>query len=1146
MKKIIADGNFVASNIAYMFNDVAMIYPITPSSPMAENCDQFHCENKLNIFDNKLMIRQMQSEAGVAGAVHGSLLSGSKTTTFTSSQGLLLMIPNMYKIAGEGLPTVFYVAARSVASHALSIFCDYSDIYACLKTGFNIVSCSSVQEVNDMAIACELASVNSNIPYICFFDGFRTSHELNTVEVSELQDLKKIANFTEIRKFKQIGLNNHDPFVSGTNQNPDVFMQNRFKTMKRYETAIDDFKSALNKQSEITSRNYDTIEYIGDKNAKNVVVCLGSAADVLALAKSQYKGKVGIMKVRLLKPFDEKTFIEKLPKSVKNITILERNLDVNGTDTLTSMVQVALYKNKISANCYSGCFGLGGKEFTPDMAIAVFENMNTRKKNNFSVGINDDECNTSLEIKDTFKENDSKFSMRVYGLGSDGSVSSVKNTIKILGEETDKFVQGYFDYDSKKSSSLTISHMRMSDDPINSPFNPRRVDFVMCNNEGFVEKYDITDCLRENGTLLINTDYSQEKLNQEMGNLNKKNIIDKNINVYILDANKIAYECGLGRKINTIMQTAMFKIANIIPFDQAKKKTKKLIECAYSRKGENVLKANYKAVDSVINITKIDTSKFEILQKDCKCCDDEYYQNIILPTSLQNGNDIPSSQFDERGRMPIGTSKFNKRSIPTQMPDWISEKCIQCGRCTMMCPHAAIRPIVFDEKKKVPASFENKKAFMCDGNYRMQINPHDCTGCGVCSEICPVKALIMTETEKIRDREIENERFMLTLKNKAEFGFETVKELQFKKPYFEFNGACAGCGETPYIKLATQLFGDRMLIANATGCSSIYGGTYPTCPYSKDNDGFGPSWANSLFEDNAEFGYGIALSRKNERNNFIEKLKTMKFNKKVTEMLAPFFENTENHDYNKQLILKLKDYARDRMLKGDENYLIDNLYLITSPSVWIFGGDGWAYDIGFGGLDHVVASGENVNILILDTEVYSNTGGQTSKATPRGASAKFNVGGKETKKKDLASMLMTYKNVYVASVAMGANPDQCVKAFAEAEKFDGPSVIIAYSPCVNHGYDMRYSQNHSFNSVKSGYNTLFRYNPELKEPMQVDSFDPTMNYTEYVESENRFSILDKVNKSNKSKLIKQSELDAKERRQSYLNVQNLNKKGKKE
>lgn len=1147
MKKVIVDGNFVASNIAYMFNDVAMIYPITPSSPMAENCDQFASENKLNIFDNKLLIRQMQSEAGVAGAVHGSLISGSKTTTFTSSQGLLLMIPNMYKIAGEGLPTVFYVAARSLASHALNIFCDYSDIYACLKTGFNIVNCSSVQEVNDIAIACELASVNSKIPYICFFDGFRTSHELNTVEISELNDIKKIANFEEIRKFKKLMLNNHEPYAMGTNQNPDVFMQNRFKTLKRYETAIEDFKSALNKQSEITSRHYDTIEYIGDANAKNVVVSMGSATDVLALAKKQYKGKIGIIKVRLLKPFDEKTFIEKLPKGVKNITVLERNLDVNGTDTLTSMVQVALQKNKINANCYSGTFGLGGKEFTPDMAIAVFENMNKRKKNNFSVGIYDDVCQTSLEVKETFKEDCNEFGMRVYGLGSDGSVSSVKNIIKILGDETGKFVQGYFDYDSKKSGSLTISHLRASDSPINSPFNPRHVDFVMCNNEGFIEKYDITDCLKQNGSLLINTDYSFDKLNQEMNNKTKQDIIDKNITVYTIDANKIAYDCGLGGKINTIMQTAMFKITNIIPFDLAVKKTKEMIEKAYGRKGAEILNANFKAVDSVNQISQVDTSKFEIDENPvCKIRQGDYYENIIVPTSKQEGNYLPSSLFDERGSMPTDTSKFEKRSIATELPDWISEKCIQCGRCTMMCPHAAIRPVIFDSKRKVPKTFTSKKAYICEGNYRLQVNTLDCTGCGVCSTVCPVKALIMTESEKIRDKEIANEEFLLTLPVNTPFTPNTVKGVQFKKPYFEFSGACAGCGETPYIKLATQLFGDRMLIANATGCSSIYGGTYPTCPYSRDENGFGPSWANSLFEDNAEFGYGIALSRKNERNNFIEKLKQCKFNKKISEMLNPFFENTENHEYNKHLILKLKDYVRGRILKGDENYLIDNLSLITSPSIWIFGGDGWAYDIGFGGLDHVVASGENVNILILDTEVYSNTGGQTSKATPRGASAKFNVTGKTTQKKDLANMLMTYKNVYVASVAMGANPDQCVTAFTEAESYDGPSVIIAYAPCVNHGYNMRQSQNHSFNSVRSGYNTLFRYNPVAKEKMQVDSFDPTMNYTEYVESENRFSVLTKVNKANKNKLLKQSEADAKMRRQDYLNLQKLNKKGKKE
>ena len=1144
MKKLTVDGNFVASNIAYMFNDVACIYPITPSSPMAENCDQFAYENKQNIFGNKLYITQMQSEAGVAGAVHGSLMAGAKTTTFTSSQGLMLMLPNMYKIAGEGLPTVFYVAARTVATQALSIFCDYSDIYACLKTGFNIINCSSVQEVNDIAIATELASMKSSTPFICFFDGFRTSHELNTIYVSELDDVKKVVDYNDITEFKKRAMNNFEPFSAGTNQNPDVYMQSRVRALNRYRDVVDIVKSSLKKQSEITNRTYDTVEYYGDANARDVVVAIGTACDVLILAKKQYKGKVGILKVRLLKPFDEKTFIEKLPKQVRNITILERNLDVNGVDTLTSFVLSALQKYKINAKTYTGSYGLGGKEFTPDMAMSVFDNMLGRKKEFFTLGVYDNINQTNLEVKDRFVDNISDFSMRVYGLGSDGSVSSVKNIIKILGEETTSYMQGYFDYDSKKSGSLTISHMRSSFLPIVAPFNPRKVDFVMNNNVGYIQKYDLTDCLKDNGTMLINSNYSFEMLDKKMPNKMKMDLIEKHIKLYSIDANEIAHASGLGGKINTIMQTAMFHISKILPEDVAMKNIQSSIIKTYSKKGDKIVKANLSAIENIQDkIQKIDCTRFTLNDAlVCKVRQSDYYEDVIVPTSNQEGDEIPVSKFSEDGRMPTDTAKFEKRALATEMPNWISEKCIQCGRCTLMCPHAAIRPVIFDPKHKVPKTFTSRKAFVCDGNYRMQVNTLDCTGCGVCSEVCPVKALIMTESEKIRDKEIANEEFMLTLPTITPFTPNTVKGVQFKRPYFEFSGACAGCGETPYIKLATQLFGDRMLIANATGCSSIYGGTFPTCPYSKDKDGFGPTWANSLFEDNAEFGYGIAVAKKNERKNFIEHLSTKKFSKKLEEMMTPFMKNPENHDYNKKLILELKKYKKGHILRGDDKYIYDNLALITSPSVWIIGGDGWAYDIGFGGLDHVVASGENVNILVLDTEVYSNTGGQTSKATPRGASAKFNMMGKSTKKKDLASMFMTYKDVYVATVAMGANPDQCVSAFVEAEKYDGPSVIIAYAPCINHGYDMRYSENHSFNSVKSGYNTLFRYNPNDDEPMHIDSFDPTMNYRDYIETENRFSILEKVNKSNKNKLLKQSEQDAIDRRKSYKNQEKFDNK----
>ena len=1136
MRKVTIDGNTAASNIAYMMNDVAMIYPITPSSSMAENCDVWASEGKINAFGNVPVVRQMQSEAGVAGAVHGSLIAGAKTTTFTSSQGLLLMIPNMYKIAGEGLPTVFYVASRAVATHALNIFCDYSDIYACLKTGFNIVCCSSVQEVNDMAIACELASVKTMTPYICFFDGFRTSHELNTIYQTELNDLEKILNPTYFSALKAKSIRADMPYCAGTNQNPDVFMQNRVLALDKYKYVLDDFKWAINKQSEITGRNYSTIEYFGDENAKNIVVCMGSAADTLILTNKHLKNKYGVVKVRMLKPFDEEKFISILPKGVKNITILERNLDVNGTDTLSSFVQSSLFKNKIFARTYSGCFGLGGKEFTPDMAISVFENMKNDKKEFFTVGIYDDVTNTILKVEPKFKGDTSDFSLRVYGLGSDGSVSSVKNTIKILGKNTASFVQGYFDYDSKKSGSLTISHMRSSFLPINAPFNETHVDVVMCNNEGFVEKYELTECLNNGGTLIINTDLTESELDAKMLESVKRDILTKKLKVFAVDADKIANECGLKGKINTIMQTALFEITKLLPADIAIQSIKSSIEKTYCNKGDAVLKANFMVVDMAISaIRELDVLQFKIAEDKRLLCGNEYYEDIIKPTAMGNGNYIPTSKFNMDGVMPTGTTKYEKRAIAQNLPNWISEKCIQCGRCTMMCPHAAIRSTMLKENNKYPTGFKTRKAFTESGDFHLQVSALDCTGCGVCASVCPVKAIVMEKAENIKNQEIENEKHLQTLKSIKRGSNASVRDLQYLEPYFEFSGACAGCGETPYIKLATQLFGDRMLIANATGCSSIYGGTYPTCPYTKDKDGFGPSWANSLFEDNAEFGYGIAVAKRNERENFINSLKNMRFSKKINDLVQEFLKNTENHEYNKQLILDLKKYAKGHILKLDDSYLLNNIHLILSPSVWIFGGDGWAYDIGFGGLDHVVASGENVNILILDTEVYSNTGGQTSKATPRGAVAKFNSTGKTTKKKDLASMLMTYEDVYVAQVSMGADPDQCLKAFVEAEKYNGVSVIIAYAPCVNHGYDLKHAQEHANNAVKSGYTTLFRYNPMAKTKMQVDSFEPIMGYKEYVETENRYAILNKNNKKNKTKLLNTSEQDAKMRREQYIN-----------
>ena len=1134
MKKVIVSGNQAAANIAYLFNDVAAVYPITPSSPMAESCEKWSVEGKENIFSNKLKLIQMQSEAGVAGAVHGGLIAGAKTTTFTSSQGLLLMIPNMYKIAGEGLPCVFYVASRSLATHALNIFCDHSDIYSCLKTGFNIVSCSNVQEVNDIAIACELATVKSRIPYICFFDGFRTSHEINTIYQTEKEDVLKVIEEQFFDNFRAKGLDVSNPKCYGTNQNPDVFMQNRIMSTKKYQTAITDFEWAIAKQKEITGRDYSTIEYSGNKKAKNVVVCMGSSCDVLNVANKNSGSELGVIKVRMLKPFDEKRFISLLPKGVKNITVLERNLDANGEDVLTQLVTNTLFKNGIKTQVFSGCYGLGGKEFTPEMATAVFENMKKGGKQKFTVGVIDDVSNSSLTIINNPPKEDINCSMRVYGLGSDGSVSSVKNAMKILGKHNNNYVQAYFDYDSKKSGSLTISHMRISNNKIELPYNPTQVDYVMCNNEGFVKKYEIANCLKQNGVLIINTNYTDEQLNQFMLNSTKREILNKNITVFTVDADEIAHRFELRGKINNIMLMAMFKITELMPYDLAKEQIKELISKTYTKSGTKIINANIKAVEyaeSVIN--KIDNCIFSQNENEVR---KQFANEIMEKTSLQKGNELEVSLFSENGEMRTATSKFEKRAIAQVLPDWNSEKCIQCGRCVMMCPHAAIRSKIVDEKNKM---LKSAKAYGKDGNYCLQVCSMDCTGCGVCASVCPTKALTMVSSEEIQDELRESEDKFFKLKTNEYGEINCVKNLQFKQPYFEFSGACAGCGETPYIKLASQLFGDRMIIANATGCSSIYSGTYPTCPYTIDEQGFGPTWANSLFEDNAEFGFGIATARKNQREIFINSIKNMKFSAKISKFVEIFNKNPENHENNKNLIVELRSLKEKNKLKYNDEYLLKNINLITSPSFWIFGGDGWAYDIGFGGLDHVVASGENINILILDTEVYSNTGGQCSKATPRGAISKLNSTGKQTMKKDLASMLMTYKDVYVASVSMNANPEQCLRAFVEAEQHNGPSVIIAYSPCANHGYDMKNSQIHALNSVRSGITTLFRYNPNSEEKMKIDSFEPTMEHSEFVSSENRFAFLDKVNPKNKKNLLKQNKLDAQERQNEYKNKTKL-------
>lgn len=1121
MRKVCIDGNTAAANIAYMFNEMAFIYPITPSSTMAELCDEYSSSGRPNIFGTPLRVHQMQSEAGVAGALHGALCSGAMATTFTSSQGLLLMLPNMYKIAGELLPCVIYVSARTVATHALNIFCDYSDIYACLKTGFNIINCASVQEVNDLAIACNLATYKNSTPFICFFDGFRTSHELNTIEQTELSDLAGVLDFDAIQSYKSRHMSPVTPYAKGTNQNTDVFFQNRVASLGHYQRTLADIKDAFATVTTLTGRHYDTVEYFGSPDAENVVVCMGTAVDSL----KRVVGADGILQVRVLKPFDEQTFMAKLPRSVRRITVIERNLDTNGTDTLFGFIATAIAKHHIDADLYSGCYGLGGKEFTPDMARAVFDNMTTGQKAFFTVGIDDDLYGTSLPVHDTYSH-DFEFSARVYGLGNDGSVSASKSTIKILGLVPEHYTQGYFEYDSKKSGSLTISHLRYDSQPIDCPYVDRSVDLVQCNHFNFLLKYDLIQNIKPNGILLINTHFDANDLDAQLPNFVKNAIKTKHLSVYTIDASRIAREHGLKNKINNVMQLAMFCVSGVVDYDFAYSHMVTYITKMFASKGDSVVQANITALDDVRGaIHSVDTTTFtETTDPRYPASADPYVGQIINPIAHLNGGELPTSAFAPDGHMPVGTTKYEKRGIADQLPQWLPEHCIQCGRCAIACPHSAIRPVLFHPDGDTPDTFISKKHHLSDYQYRLQISPMDCTGCGVCSEMCPAKtkALHMCPFEQICETERTNYDYSTTLRHDYHSNVVNTVSLQFRQPYFEFSGACAGCGETPYLRLLSQLYGDRLMIANATGCSSIYGGTYPTCPYTKDDDGLGVAWANSLFEDNAEFGYGIAMTKKALRADFITKLRDMSFDDTIQPVMERFLADTENHEQNRQIYLQLRAILDTKVLTDDERYLSQNLSYIISPTVWIVGGDGWAFDIGYGGLDHVLASGENINILVLDTEVYSNTGGQTSKSTPRGASAKFNVSGKANKKKDLLSLAMTYQNVYVAQVVLGANPDQAVRAFVEAEKYDGVSIIVAYSPCINHGYDMRLSQTHARDSVQCGYNTLFRYDPSLDEPLQIDSPAPTKNFEDFVLSENRFKITAKSH----PELISLSQLDA--------------------
>lgn len=1150
MKKYtMIDGNTAAARVAYAMSDMALIYPITPSSTMAEMIDEWQAAGRLNIFGNTLRVTEMQSEAGAAGALHGALTSGALATTFTSSQGLLLMIPNMYKIAGEFLPCVIHVAARTVATHALSIFGDHSDVMAVRSTGFAMLCSSSVQEAQDFALASHLITLSSRVPFLHFFDGFRTSHEIDKIEDIDYETIARLANFENINNFRKTAISSDNPLQKGTAQNGDVFFQNREAGNTFYNllpTSVEDVFSQIAKE---TGRKYNLFDYEGSRDATEIIVAMGSGSETISEtieALNKAGRKVGLIRVRLFRPFSIKHFVNVIPKSAKILTVLDRTKESGavGEPLYTDVCSALFESGRHDIKVVGGRYGLSSKDFSPNQVLAIFDNMLlTKPKNHFTVGIIDDVTGTSLPIKkhiNTLPED--TIECKFFGLGSDGTVSANKNSIKIIGEETPMFAQAYFQYDSKKSGGVTISHLRFGKKKIKSTYLCANADLIACHNPTYVKGFNVLSGIKKNGIFLLNSPWTDAEMEEELPAALKNEIASKNLRFFNIDANKIAGEVGLGRRINLIMQTAFFKLTNIIPWADAKQKMKDAAARTYAKKGETVIKMNFDAIDLAEGRTteilypkswKTTTSGSKINPS----TNDPYFSTVIDPILKLRGDDLPVSAFTPNGEVPTGTCAYEKRSIAIEIPEWISENCIQCNQCALVCPHACIRPYLVDSGSEVSRKTGGIKALGVEGkDFVIQVSPDDCTGCENCFHVCPAikKALKMTNKDDIRDRELKKYALLKDIENPATiFAPNTIKGSQFKKPLFEFSGACAGCGETPYIKLLTQLFGERLIIANATGCSSIYGGSNPTCPYAKTNAGKGPAWVNSLFEDNAEFGLGMYLAHKNNTKYLIDIMKTAQ---KLP--LSPIFKNLivlwlDEKNRNDALAEKIKEYAsKENKTPATIKFAKDIIALsscLTKKSFWLIGGDGWAYDIGFSGIDHALASNENIKILVLDTEVYSNTGGQSSKATPMGSSAKFATSGKQTHKKDLGYMAMSYPNVYVASVSMGANQSQLINALSEAENHNGPAIVIAYSTCINHGIDLSQSQKIQKEAVTSGYWPLYRYNPNKEKKMSYDPPFVTTSYSDFVNRESRYFSVAKNHPEESKKLISDAEKIAKEK-----------------
>lgn len=1131
------DGNTAAAHVAYAFTEVAAIYPITPSSPMAEMVDEWSAHGRKNIFGQVVKLTEMQSEAGAAGAMHGALATGALATTFTASQGLLLMIPNIYKIAGELLPGVFHVSARTVATHALSIFGDHSDVMAVRQTGAAMLASGSVQEVMDLAGVAHLSAIKSRLPFVHFFDGFRTSHEVQKIEVLEYDELAKLVDYEAIRRFKKNALNPEHPVTRGTAQNPDIFFQAREASNKFYMAVPDIVEYYMQKIHELTGREYHPFVYYGCEDAEYVIVAMGSVTQTIEETVDyllKQGEKVGLIKVHLFRPFSEKYFFDVLPNTVKRIAVLDRTKEPGALgEPLYQDVRTLFYGKENAPLIVGGRYGLSSKNTTPSQILAVFENLKAvQPKNGFTIGIVDDVTHLSLPITKKINTTpEGTINCKFWGFGSDGTVGANKNAIKIIGDHTDMYAQAYFSYDSKKSGGVTVSHLRFGKKPIKSAYLIEEADFIACHKESYVHQFNVIEGLKPKGTFVLNCQWSQEQLNEKLPLSMRRYLKENDINFYIIDAYSIAKKIGLGGRINMIMQTAFFKLANIIPIEDAVKYLKDAIQQTYGSKGEKVVRMNWDAIDYALDsLVKVDVSKLSTEGEEQPSADafrPDFIRNILDVINRQEGDLLPVSAFvgAEDGTFPQGTAAWEKRGIANEVPEWQIENCIQCNQCSLVCPHAVIRPYLLDkdEKANAPESFVTKPAIGkgFEGlHYRIQISPLDCTGCGVCATVCPAKekALIMRPfEEQVETQKVNFEYASKHVKTKDNLMDKfTLKGSQFVKPLLEYSGACAGCGETPYAKLITQLFGDRMIIANATGCSSIWGASAPSTPYTTNDKGYGPAWANSLFEDNAEYGYGMHLGMSQIRAKLAELVKELinknldgELNNVLNEWLENMNKGEESKAATEKLLPLLEKYAEDELAAQ----ILDMKEYLVKKSQWIFGGDGWAYDIGFQGLDHVLASGEDVNILVFDTEVYSNTGGQSSKSTPTAAVAKFASAGKKIGKKDLGRMAMTYGYVYVAQIALGANMNQAIRAIKEAEAYPGPSLIIAYAPCIAHGIKggMTNSSLQQKKAVESGYWHLYRYNPLLKlegkNPFILDSKEPTGSFRDFLLSETRYTML---------------------------------------